>query len=276
MTEPDSSAFVELRADCSRCAALCCVVPGFTASSEFAIDKPARVPCPNLGEDFGCTVHERLPEAGFTGCAGYDCFGAGQHVVQVTFGGRDWRTEPALANSMFDSFPIVRELNELRWHLMSAQLLDTDATIGRALDDELNSLADKTNGSPDVLRGLDLVATRTAARRLLATVSEQVRVAAGGLGQDLSGRNLVAADLREMDLRCANLRGALLIGADLRGTDLSMVDLAGADLRGARVHAARLDSTLFLTQAQLDTTRGDDTTVLAGSLHRPSGWPRTA
>ena len=38
---------MELRADCTRCFALCCVAPAFAASADFAIDKPAGQPCPN-------------------------------------------------------------------------------------------------------------------------------------------------------------------------------------------------------------------------------------
>jgi hypothetical protein len=45
------------------------VAPAFTRSSEFAIDKPAGMPCPNLADDHGCSIHDRLPEAGFSGCA---------------------------------------------------------------------------------------------------------------------------------------------------------------------------------------------------------------
>ena len=55
----------ELRADCSRCAALCCVVPAFAASADFAIDKPAGVPCPNLQPDSRCGIHESLRPRGF-------------------------------------------------------------------------------------------------------------------------------------------------------------------------------------------------------------------
>ena len=33
-----------LHADCARCAALCCVLPPFAASADFAIDKPAGRP----------------------------------------------------------------------------------------------------------------------------------------------------------------------------------------------------------------------------------------
>ncbi|HEY3438708.1 MAG TPA: pentapeptide repeat-containing protein, partial [Actinotalea sp.] len=36
----------ELVADCSRCAGLCCVVPAFVRSADFAITKPAQTPCP--------------------------------------------------------------------------------------------------------------------------------------------------------------------------------------------------------------------------------------
>ncbi|HEY6597232.1 MAG TPA: pentapeptide repeat-containing protein, partial [Asanoa sp.] len=36
----------ELRADCTRCVGLCCVAPAFSASADFAIDKPAGRPCP--------------------------------------------------------------------------------------------------------------------------------------------------------------------------------------------------------------------------------------
>src|SRR4051812_36202704 len=80
-----------LRADCERCAALCCVAPGFAASVEFAITKRPGQPCPNLGDGFRCTIHEQLADRGFPGCVAFDCFGAGQQVVQVTYGGRNWQ-----------------------------------------------------------------------------------------------------------------------------------------------------------------------------------------
>ncbi|NUS52793.1 MAG: pentapeptide repeat-containing protein, partial [Nocardioidaceae bacterium] len=106
-----------LRADCSRCAALCCVAPAFAASSDFAIDKPAGVPCPNLLDDFRCGVHDRLRPLGFAGCTVYDCFGAGQHTVQQVYGGRSWRDEDVDPREMFDVFGMLRGLHELLWLL---------------------------------------------------------------------------------------------------------------------------------------------------------------
>ena len=108
---PPSDPFARLQADCARCRALCCVGPAFAASADFAVDKPAGQPCVNLSDDDRCGIHTELRPRGFPGCVAYDCFGAGQQVVQVTFGGRD--REPA----MFAVLPVVRALNELLWYL---------------------------------------------------------------------------------------------------------------------------------------------------------------
>src|SRR5690606_37914114 len=75
-----------LTADCSRCAGLCCVALPFAASADFAVDKAAGTPCGHLQPDFRCGIHDGLREAGYPGCTVFDCFGAGQRVVQVTFG----------------------------------------------------------------------------------------------------------------------------------------------------------------------------------------------
>src|SRR5262245_17660732 len=110
----------DLRADCARCFALCCVGPAFTRSSEFAIDKPAGVPCPHLATDHRCTIHDRLRPEGFAGCTAYDCFGAGQRLAQETFEGRDWRRHHEVATPMLAALPVVRALHELLWYLLEA------------------------------------------------------------------------------------------------------------------------------------------------------------
>ena len=81
----------DLRADCARCFALCCVAPTFAVSVDFAINKKAGKPCPKLHSDFRCSIHTQLRQQGFRGCAVYDCFGAGQKVSLVTFAGLDWQ-----------------------------------------------------------------------------------------------------------------------------------------------------------------------------------------
>jgi len=229
---------LELRADCARCSALCCVAPAFSASADFAIDKPAGQPCPNLRADFRCSIHDRLRPRGFAGCAAFDCFGAGQQVTQRTFGGADWRVDPALAAPMFAAFAVLRQVHELLWHLNEALALGPAGELRGELDEALAATERMTNSTPDQLVELDVNAHRERANAVLLRLSARVRERAGRPGPDLRGADLAGKDLRGANLSGASLRGALLIGADLRDADLSYADLTGADLRGADVGGA--------------------------------------
>jgi uncharacterized protein YjbI with pentapeptide repeats len=261
-----------LRADCERCFALCCVVPAFSASADFAIDKAAERPCPHLTSDFSCGIHTELRPRGFRGCTVYDCFGAGQHVAQVTFGGRDWRRHPESAKQMFAVFPIMRQLHELLWYLTAALALPA----ARPIDDELRTALQVTQGlsdrRADELTELDVDRHRDAVNVLLVHASELARAAAPGPRFDRRGADLIGARLSDVDLRGANLRGARLIGAELRRADLGLADLTGADLRDADLRGADLTESLFLTQSQLDSAQGDAGTRLPPKLTRPPSW----
>jgi uncharacterized protein YjbI with pentapeptide repeats len=261
-----------LRADCAACFGLCCVVPAFSASVDFGIDKPARTACPNLRPDFGCGIHQRLRQDGFRGCAVYDCFGAGQHVSQVTFGGLDWRRDPHIARQMFDAFEIMRQLHELLWYLTAALQLPSTRSIHDELRLEIRTTQRLTHLSADALLETDVDAYRGGANELLQSASELARAGAPGPRVDHRGADLIAADLRGTDLRGANLRGARLLGARLQGADLRLADLTGADLRDADLSGADLVESLFVTQSQLDAAHGDASTRLPPSLSRPAIW----
>jgi uncharacterized protein YjbI with pentapeptide repeats len=286
----------DLAADCTRCFGLCCVAPGFTRSADFAISKPAGQPCPNLQPDFRCSIHDRLRPRGFGGCAVYDCFGAGQQVAQVTFGGRDWRQEPELATQMFDVFAIVRQLHELLWYLSEALAMPPARPLHGELRAALQETERLAGASPDALAALDVSAHRRDVNALLLGASELARAGAGRTGADpdgagpdgagltgaaLTGADHRGADLAGKDLSCAglagaSLRGACLIGADLSGADLRGADLTGADLRGADLSGADLTGSIFLTQSQLDAAKGDSGTKLPPSLISPAHWPPPA
>jgi uncharacterized protein YjbI with pentapeptide repeats len=263
---------VDLRADCARCFALCCVAPAFSASTDFAIDKPAGQPCPNLRTDFRCAIHDKLRQRGFPGCTVYDCFGAGQHVAQVTFGGRDWRQAPHTAARMFAAFAVMRQLHELLWYLTEALALEAARPLHVELARTLDTIEGLTGLDVGALVDLDVTAHRQVATALLRRASELARAA--GAGRDLSGRDLIGKDLTNTDLKGANLRGAFLIGTDLRGADLTLADLTGADLRGANLGGADLSRSLFLTQPQVDAADGDAGTRLPAAITRPANWSR--
>lgn len=257
----------ELRADCERCFGLCCVAPAFARSSDFAIDKPAGHACPNLGDSFRCGIHAQLRQRGFAGCTVYDCFGAGQHVAQVTFGGRDWRADPASATRMFETFAAVRILHELMWYLTEAR----DLPQSPALRDRVGDALSATRALRDTAEGLttqDAERHRERIAPLLREVSSAARITR----TKSPGRNLIGAKLRRADLRGADLRGALLIGADLRSADLRGADMIGADLRGANLAGADLSTTLFLIQSQLDAASGDAATKVPARLAHPAHW----
>ena len=261
-----------LRPDCEQCVGLCCVAPAFSASADFAIDKPAGRPCPNLRSDFRCVIHATLRRDGFPGCVVYDCFGAGQRVSREIFPGEDWRSDAAIAASMFASFAVVRQLHELLWYLGSA----LDLPAARPLHAELLAAHDRTEalagGSAGGLGAATVEGHRQAVNALLRQASALARASSPGPAVDRRGADLIGADLRAVDLRGADLRGALLVGADLRGADLTLADLTGADLRAADLADADLATALFVVQPQLESAKGNRSTALPGSLRRPDHW----
>ncbi len=262
----------ELRADCARCTGLCCVAPAFVASADFAVDKPAGQPCRHLAGDDRCGVHAQLRERGFPGCTVFDCFGAGQHLSEVTFAGRHWRDDPGTAAALFAGFGVMRQLHELLWHLTEALPLPVPAELADALRAELAATRRASELAADELTALDVPPARRQVGELLQRVSEHVRAGLPQSGDDRRGADLIGADLRGAALHGAGLRGAYLIGADLRAADLRRADLLGADLRGADLRGADLGSALFLTQPQLTAARGDAATRIPAVLSRPAHW----
>jgi uncharacterized protein YjbI with pentapeptide repeats len=258
-----------LRADCGSCFGLCCVALPFAASADFAIDKPAGQPCPNLRPDFGCGIHDRLREKGFPGCTVYDCFGAGQQVAQVTFQGRDWRRHPETAQQMYGVFAVMRHLHELLWYLSEA------LTLQPALYDDLqnayNEIKRLTGLEAEALEKVDVDPHRLRVAGLLRQTSEHVR---GGVPnrKDHSEADLIGANLMGADLRGASLRSAYVIGANLRGADLRLADLLGADVRNTDLRDADLTGAIFLTQPQLTAAKGNDATRIPAALIRPPHW----
>lgn len=258
--------------DCGSCQALCCVALPFAAGADFALDKPAAVPCVNLQEDFRCGIHESLRPEGFRGCTVFDCHGAGQKVVQQVFPGRQWRDDPATAEVMFPVFYVVRQLHELLLHLTEALALVAGTSLAAELERALDDTEALTRGRADDLLAIDVGAQRDVVNALLLRASDSVRKGVRRRPADRRGADLVGADLAGADLRAASLRGALLVAADLRGADLREADLTGADLRDADVRGTDLSRCLFLKQSQLQAAVGDSSTTVPASLTRPLHW----
>ncbi|MER6734988.1 pentapeptide repeat-containing protein [Streptomyces puniciscabiei] len=262
----------DLQADCGSCFGLCCVALPFSRSADFAVNKPAGQPCSNLQSDFRCGIHAQLRDKGYPGCTVFDCFGAGQKVSQVTFGGTDWRQTPRTARSMFEVFPVMRQLHELLWYIAEALDLAPARPVHKELRRAMARIDGLTRGSAESITGLDVNAVRGEVNTLLLRASELARAQVPGRRTSHRGADLMGAKLAGADLRGASLRGSLLVAADLSGADLREADLIGADLRDADLSGADLSGALFLTQAQLNAAKGDAATVLPPTLSRPAHW----
>ena len=146
-----------LTADCGSCVALCCIMLAFDEGDRFAFSKPAGIPCPKLA-GFGCSIHGRLEDEGFSGCAAYDCAGAGQIVAQAIFPGRDWRQEPDLAAPMAEAFRVLRQVQDMRAQLAAADSLPLEPEHLAARDALAERLAPEW--SAEVLEAFDLSQAR--------------------------------------------------------------------------------------------------------------------
>ncbi|MFF2448858.1 pentapeptide repeat-containing protein [Neobacillus sp. NPDC058068] len=266
-----------LRADCENCFGLCCVAPTFAASTDFAIDKDAGKPCPNLQSDFRCSIHKNLRQQGFKGCTVFDCFGAGQKVSQITFGGINWQESPESAEKMYKVFPIMQQLHEMLSYLTEALALKATRPIHKELRIALDETERLSHLSPDSLMDLNVPSHRAEVNALLLRTSELVwtesrRQQKNGKRINRRGADLMGTNLKGANLRGANLRGSYLIAADLRDADLREADLIGADLRDADLRGADLTDSIFLTQVQINSAKGDARTKLPHLIVRPTHW----
>lgn len=261
-----------LSADCENCFGLCCVALPFAKTADFAFDKEGGTPCRNLQPDFRCGIHQNLRNEGLKGCTVYECFGAGQKVSQVTFSGNDWRTYPELADDMYFVFPIMQQLHEMLSYLHEALQLNETTDMREKLKIAYNEIEDLTLHDPNSLKKLDVSSSRAMVNDLLLQASELVRAKVANKRKNGKRKDFIGAKLKGSNMSGCNLRGALFIAADLRGADLRKTDLIGADFRDADLSGANLTGSIFLTQAQVNSAKGDANTQLPQKLKVPNHW----
>jgi hypothetical protein len=108
-----------------------CVALPYAKSADFAFDKDGGIPCRNLHSNYLCGIHNDLRDIGFRGCSAYECFGAGQKVSQITYNGKDWQLNKEIAQEMFDLYPIMQQLDEMLWNLLTGSIFLTQAQVMR-------------------------------------------------------------------------------------------------------------------------------------------------
>ncbi|WP_370294586.1 pentapeptide repeat-containing protein [Rossellomorea marisflavi] len=260
-----------LSSDCASCFGLCCVALPYGKSADFPLDKDGGVPCKNLCSNHLCSIHDRLLDEGFKGCVTYECFGAGQHVSQGIYGGRGWQEDPKSAEEMFAVFPIVQQLHEMLSYLDQALCLKETEPFRDKLQTLFDETVELTEQTPEAILGIDVVSHRFKVNEYLKETS---RVYREGTPVRKRKPDYTGVNLKGLNLRGHDFRGTLMIAANLKGADARKADFIGADLRDANLSGTDLTGTLFLTQSQVNSAKGDKDTKLPERLRRPGHWER--
>lgn len=161
---------VELAPDCSKCAALCCVLLAFDKSKFFDHNKNAGEKCHNLDACNKCVIHSDLSARGYAGCIRFDCMGAGQRVTQEVFAGRSWRDDPKLIAPMIEAFQKMREVHDLLQLLGEAQKLPLTPAEIASVNKYYQALSPNDPWSEETLRVFALGSVATDLRAFLSTL----------------------------------------------------------------------------------------------------------
>lgn len=268
--------FNNLKSDCNNCFGLCCVALPYGKSADFPFNKDGGVPCRNLCSNNLCSIHDKLRETGFRGCVSYECFGAGQHVSQSIFNGKDWRDSGEHAEEMYAVFPLVQQLHEMLWYLQHSLTLKETKSLHDSLLKIYQETVELTVKNPEEILKIDIVAHRSKVNVLLIESSKLYRDNNNKKGKK-SGllkkkSDYLGANLKGLNLQGEDFRGKLMIASNLRESDLRRADFIGADLRDADLSGADLTEVLFITQSQINSAIGDVHTKIPSYLEKPTHW----
>ena len=264
-----------LKSDCKNCFGLCCVALPYGKSADFPYNKDGGEPCRNLLSNNRCKIHNELRDKGFRGCVSYECFGAGQHVSQNIYDGRDWRSDSEVSKEMFTVFPLIQQLHEMLWYLNQALSLKEAQSIYSSLQNVYDETVELTLKSPEEILQLDIPVHRSKVNMLLIETSEMYRKQITNKGEKIKVKkslDYMGANLKGRNFRGFSFRGMLMIAANLSHADLSKADFIGADLRDADLSNANLSGAIFLTQSQINSAKGNIHTKVPNFLEKPLHW----
>jgi len=258
----------KLTIDCEKCSGLCCVALYCSKSDGFPANKIAGKPCQNLMPDFRCTIHSKLAQSKMKGCLAYDCFGAGQKVTQDCFPTTNWQSHPKQANQVFEVFHAVFLLHQMLWYLVEASSLNLTEKINLNLEALIAENEQMTSLEADAIMKLDIDAYRLKVNEQLKEVSKLIAMPSNeDHKRDFFGKNFKGVNLDGKDFSMS-----LMIAANLEGCSMQGTNFLGADLRDANIKNADLSKSVFLTQMQVNATKGNSNTKLPNYLFYPKEW----
>jgi len=259
----------QLKSDCSKCSGLCCVALFFSKIDGFPENKIAGKACSHLMTDYCCNIHCQLTKQKMKGCIGYDCFGAGQHVTQSVYQGKTWNDLFEQSAEIFDVFTVVFQLHQIRYFLIESMLF----SIVKPLEKEIHTLYVENikicHSSIKEILSFDLEKYKTTVNlvlkqlcNLLLRNTNNKESSIEFFGKSFKGKNMSGI----------NLSSKLLIAANFEDCLFNGTIFLGADTRDTNFSNANLSESIFLTQGQINSAKGNRNTKLPKHLDYPITW----
>lgn len=202
----------------------------------------------------------------------YDCFGAGQKVTQTVYHGKSWKDKDVKPDEMYRVFLAVYQLHQMLWYLNEAALLIPAADIYGVIESAIQDLDRLIRQTPEALLKLDLEACREKTNLLLKEVWHRVQNTVKSTVEPQKSVDFIGKDFKKAVLDGQDFSMSLLIAANLEGCSLGGANFLGADLRDANFKNADLRESIFLTQAQVNTAKGNAYTKLPEFVTCPKTW----
>lgn len=256
----------EMSSDCENCSGLCCVALCYRKSDGFPGNKPVGRPCEYLTPDFKCRIHNKLSDMNMKGCLNYECLGAGQKVSNIIFNRQNWAGNPEISKVIFEVFIKVLQLHQILWYLIQAASIGNDKNNIDNLDKYIFENNKITSLPYNDILNYDLEEYRVKANE---TIKKSFRFNFDQNGKDYSGK-----DFNRVNLDGRDFSMAFLIGANLEGCSLDSASFLGADMRDSVVRNTDLSNSYFLTQMQINSTIGNNSTKIPAYLKRPVHWKK--
>ncbi|MGL4731383.1 MAG: pentapeptide repeat-containing protein [Clostridium sp.] len=256
----------EFKINCSKCSGLCCTALFFAKMDGFPENKPSGKPCSKLEKNYKCRIHKDLKKQKLKGCIGYDCFGAGEYVTSTLYKGKTWSDDKDISGEIFDVFINVFQLFQIRYYLEVAKLEGLSKSMNDRIEKLIEDNKDKCKNSPKNILTIDIEEHRNKANKVLRDIIEYLCNKKSNVN-DYIGKNIKSRDMSNVDLSMK-----LLIATNFQGCKFHKTSFLGADTRDTNFSDCDLRGVIFLTQGQVNSSKGNSNTKLPKYLTKPITW----
>lgn len=206
------------------------------------------------------------------GCIGYDCFGAGQHVTQCIYEGETWQTSQEQSKEIFDVFVIIFQLYQIRYFLEESRIVIPAKELWSDIENLINENDVLCNSTIQSILDIDIEGYRNKVNVLLKQVCASIIMSFKHNNNKKNLTEFLGKSFKKRDMSGLDLSMKLLIATNFDSCIFDGTIFLGADTRDANFSNADLRESVFLTQGQINSAKGNRSTKLPKHLDYPVTW----